>query len=113
MNLQEKSVAFLRKRRISLLKKLTSFDPRILRGSLIERYLRCGKPGCKCTQGPGHGPKYYLSVSYPNQRPQQDYVPQQLHNRVVQSLANYQKLKTLLENICDINRELLRRREEL
>ena len=113
MNLEEKSTAFLRRRRNSLLKRVASFDPRILRGSLIERYIPCGKPGCKCTQGPGHGPKYYLSVSYPNQRPQQDYIPQQLHNRVAQSLANYQKMKTLLENICDINRELLRRREEL
>ncbi len=37
----------------------------ILRGSLIERYKRCGKPGCKCADGAGHGPKYYLSVSYP------------------------------------------------
>ena len=49
----------------------------ILRGSLIERYKRCGKPGCKCADGPGHGPKYYLSVSYPGLRPQMDYVPQE------------------------------------
>ena len=113
MNLLKQSTAFLRRRRTSLLKRVASFEPRILRGSLIERYLRCGKPGCKCTEGPGHGPKYYLSVSYPNQKPQQDYVPQQFQNQVAQSLTNYQKLKTLLENICDLNRELLRRREEL
>jgi len=56
---------------------------------------------------------YYLSVSYPDQKPQQDYVPQQFQKHVARSLANYQKLKTLLERICDINRELLRRREEL
>jgi hypothetical protein len=113
MTLRGKSTAFLRRRRASLLSRAASIDPQILRGSLIERYLRCGKPGCKCAHGPGHGPKYYLSVSYPDQRPQQDYVPQEFRKRVAQSLADYHKLKTLLEGICDVNRELLRRREEL
>jgi hypothetical protein len=59
-----------------LLRKLPPLDA-VLRGSLIERYKRCGKPGCKCADGPGHGPKYYLSVSFPGERPQMDYVPQE------------------------------------
>jgi hypothetical protein len=85
----------------------------LLRGSLIERYLRCGKPGCKCAQGEGHGPKYYLSVSLSGQRPQIDYVPQGDYEQVSQYLSNYQQLRTALEEICEINRELLRRREAL
>jgi hypothetical protein len=113
MDLRSRSTAFLRRRRASLLARAASISPYILRGSLIERFLRCGKPGCKCADGPGHGPKCYLSVSYASRRPQQDYVPQESRRRVAQSLANYQKLKTLLESICDVNRELLRRREEL
>jgi hypothetical protein len=113
MNLQSKSKLFLQTRRNSLLKRVAAIDQRILRGSLIERYIRCGKPGCKCADGPGHGPKYYLSISYSDRRPEQDYIPQQFQKHVVKSLANYQKLRTLLEQICDINRELLRRREEL
>jgi len=56
----------------------------ILRGSLIGRYKRCGKPGCKCADGPGHGPKYYLSVSHPGLRPQMDYVPQESHAQVAE-----------------------------
>jgi hypothetical protein len=47
----------------------------ILRGSLVERYKQCGKPGSKCADGPGAWPKYYLSVSYPGLRPQMDYAP--------------------------------------
>ena len=85
----------------------------ILRGSLIERYKRCGKPGCKCADGPGHGPKYYLSVSYPGLRPQMDYVPQESYAQTAEFLANYHRAREILEAICEINRELLRRREAL
>ena len=49
------SIAALRRRRQQLLRQLPPLD-RLLRGSLIERYKPCGKPGCKCAHGPGHGP---------------------------------------------------------
>ena len=32
-----------------------------LTGSLITRYGRCGKTGCACRRGRGHGPYYLLS----------------------------------------------------
>ncbi len=85
----------------------------LLRGSLIERYKRCGKPGCKCADGPGHGPKHYLSVSFPGCRPQMNYVPQADLSDVAVRLENYQRVRTILEEVCEINRELLRRREAL
>ena len=85
--------------------------PSILRGTLIERYKPCGKPGCKCAQGRGHGPKYYLSISYPGQRPQMDYVPQEAAEQVAEYLANNRRARAILDQICEINRELLRRRE--
>ena len=33
------------------------------RGSLCERYVKCGKPGCACAEDPkaGHGPYYSLT----------------------------------------------------
>ena len=110
---EEKPTASLHRRRNTLLKRLASVDSQILRGSLIERYIRCGKPGCKCAEGPGHGPKYYLSVSYPGRRPEQVYVPQKYEDQVKQFLANYRKVKKILEEISSINRELLQRRETL
>jgi hypothetical protein len=106
------SSSALRKRRQALLRKLPPLAT-ILRGSLIERYKPCGKPGCKCAKGRGHGPKYYLSVSYPGLLPQMDYVPQEYHTQTKKFLANYQRARDLLEQICEINRELLRRREAL
>jgi len=104
--------ATLRRRRQTLLRRLPPLQA-ILRGSLIERYKRCGKPGCKCADGPGHGPKYYLSVSYPGLRPQMDYVPQEYYEQINEFIANYHRARELLEEICEINRELLQRREAL
>ena len=110
--MQNKPTAALRRRRETLLEQLPPLQS-ILRGSLIERYKRCGKPGCKCADGPGHGPKYYLSVSYPGLRPQMDYVPQEAYTQTAEFLANYRRAREILEEICEINRELLCRREAL
>ena|ERR1700685_3020802 len=107
---RKQSPSALRKRRQKLLHQLPPLQ-RLLRGSLIERYKPCGKAGCKCARGLGHGPKYYLSVSYPGRRPQMDYVPQDSQRQVTESLAHYHRLREILEEICQINRELLRRRE--
>jgi hypothetical protein len=110
--LDKQSSSALRRRRQQLLRQLPRLN-RLLRGSLIERYKRCGKPGCRCANGPGHGPKYYLSVSYPGLPPQMDYVPQDYHAQTSKCLARYHRVREILEEICEINRQLLRRREAL
>jgi hypothetical protein len=104
------SPAALLLRRQALVKQLVRLEPLILRGSLIERYKRCGHPGCKCQQGQGHGPKYYLSISQAGSRPEMDYVPEEFTKQVSDYLQNFQKVRQVLERICNINRELLRRR---
>lgn len=108
----EQSAADLKRRRKQLLHKLPPLDT-VLRGSLIERYKRCGNPRCKCAAGPGHGPKYYLSVSHAGKSPQMDYVAQAEHALVSEYLANYSRVRELLEEISQINHELLRRRQPL
>jgi len=42
-----------------------------------------------------------------------DYVPQESHDQIAEFLANYQRVREILEAVSEINRELLRRREEL
>jgi hypothetical protein len=108
----EPSPAELRRRRRQLLHKLPPLDA-VLRGSLIERYKRCGNPRCRCADGPGHGPKYYLSVSHTGESPQMDYVPQAEHALVSEYLANYSRVREILEEISQINQELLRRRQPM
>ncbi len=106
------SITALRQRREKLLRALPPLA-RVLRGSLLEKYKRCGRPGCHCANTRGHGPKRYLSISTPEQRPQIDYVPNDAVSKVTEYLENYRNVREALTEICAINTELLRRREEL
>jgi len=111
MNIQALSPAALRKRRHQLARRLPPIE-QILRGSLIETYKRCGRR--HCVDGPGHGPKRYLStISRTGERPRVGYVPNAAHAEVCEFLANFRKLREMLNEVCAINAELLRRRESL
>lgn len=101
----------LRRRRSVLIRRLQRMGPELLRGSLIERYKKCGKPGCKCVTGRGHGPKYYLSVSLPGAKPDMIYVPQAYVEKVESCMMDLKEVRNLIEEICEINRLLLRERE--
>ena len=102
------SLLALRKRRDGLVKVLPPVRES-LRGSLIERYLTCGHPNCKCARGERHGPVWYLSVTLGPGRTTGTIVPVHLVPRVRGWIENYHKVKEQLEKISDINRELLRR----
>jgi hypothetical protein len=89
MKKQASSSEALRKRRHQLVRDLPPIE-QIVRGSLMETYKRCGRPNCHCVDGPGHG-----------------------YAQVAEFLANFRKLQEMLNEICAINAELLRRRERL
>ena len=40
-----------------------------------------------------------------------EYVPQARHAKVAEYLGNYRRIRQVLDEVCAINRELLRRRE--
>jgi hypothetical protein len=106
------TAAALRRRRHKLIRDMPPLES-ILRGSLIERFKRCGRPGCHCADGRGHGPKLYLSVSVSGERPQMDYVPTARAEEVRAMVDNFNRAREILNEICAINTELLRRREEV
>ena len=110
--MQDTSAIELRRRRRKLLRDLPPLD-RIMRGSLIERFKRCGRAGCHCANDRGHGPKVYLSVSVSGERPQMDYVPNARGDEVREMVANFNKAREILNEICAINTELMRRKQEL
>jgi hypothetical protein len=87
MNIQDLSSTALLKRRHRLARGLPPIE-QILRGSLSETYKRCGRPNCHCADGPGHGPKRYLStISRTGERPRVGYVPNAAHTEVREFLV--------------------------
>jgi hypothetical protein len=81
----------------------------LIRGSLIERHLRCGKLGCHCAKGEAHR-VWYLTVSFSGGRTEQVTVPGALVPTVRRWLKNYERWWETLEEVSAINRELLRQR---
>lgn len=109
-NLSRLSLLALRKRREGLTKILPPLSE-ILRGSLMERYLTCGNPHCKCARGERHGPVWYLSVTLDQAHRSGSTVPAERVEQVRRWIENYHRVKEHLEKISDINRELLRRQK--
>ncbi len=82
----------------------------VLRGTLRRRYIRCGKAGCHCAKGPGHGPFIYLSVTLGVGRTEQVTIAPEHAKLARRYVANYGRAYQVLEDVSAVNRELLRRR---
>jgi hypothetical protein len=97
------------RRRERLLRRLPDLQ-KILRGSLVERYRRCGRANCHCARrgDPGHGPAYYLVVTIGPGRTAQVYVPPAQKQQVQRWLENFRTARQTLEEISTINRGLLK-----
>lgn len=84
-------------------------DPtEILRASLVARYTKCGKPGCKCMRGEKHGPSYCVSVTMAPGKTKQLYVRKEDLKTVKKWIDNYDSMWQALMEISEINFELLR-----
>jgi len=108
VKLQRLSTLALRQRRRGLVAQMPLLDE-VLRGSLVERYLRCGKPNCRCARGRRHGPLWYLTVTLGPGRTTGGTVPVHQLEQVRRGIERYHQVKQRLEQISEINRELLRR----
>ena len=112
--LSRTSTLALRQRKAHLVR---SFDlpTHLLHASLVERYMKCGKPNCHChTAGTKHGPFFYLNRCFAKGHLQSLLLktPDQVQ-QARQSLAAYAQVQERLDLISQINHELLRRGEPL
>ncbi len=46
-----------------LLKELKEIGEEYAHGSVVQKYVRCGKENCVCTRGRLYGPYYYLGIN--------------------------------------------------
>jgi hypothetical protein len=81
----------------------------VVRGSFLVRLRRCGKPACRCVDGPGHRTAY-VSVTFANGSTKQVSLPRALEPVARSWVRNYQRWWDTLERISAINREMLQRR---
>lgn len=83
----------------------------VLRASLFERTVRCGKPNCRCAapDDPGHR-VVCLSRSLPEGKNAQVTLPQRLAPVAEAWVHDYRRWLEAVERISEINHELLRRR---
>lgn len=113
-DLRRTSTLVLRQRKAHLLRSF-HLSPELLHASLIERFLKCGRPQCRChAHGPKHGPFFYLNRCFAKGRMQSLLLksPEQIAQARL-SLAAYAQVVEVLDQISQINHELLRRGEPL
>ena len=111
-DLRGTSTLALRQRKARLVRTF-SFPANLLHSSLVERFLKCGKKQCACqAQGPKHGPFYYLNRSFARGEFQSILLKSAEQIRLArQGVAAYAELLEVLDEVCQINYELLRRGE--
>lgn len=99
-------VSKLRQYASILMRERKKLETRILHtrphaeGSLIKRFTRCGKPGCRCGKGQPHGPFWYLSRSVEG-KTRYTYIPKDIAKEV----------KVLVDRNAQIRRDRARIRE--
>jgi hypothetical protein len=103
-----------RQRKAYLLRSF-ALPAELLHASLLERFLKCGTPTCRChAQGPKHGPFFYLNRCFAKGKLQSFLLksPEQIE-QARGGLAAYAQMQEVLDEISQINYELLRRGEPL
>ena len=99
----------LREERVRLLAELATLS-RLLHGSWVERYSVCSRPDCKCRRGERHGPRYYLVVNETG-RQRQKYVANSQVEAAMEGLAQYSRLREIVDRITQLNLALMKENE--
>ena len=95
----------LKQKREKLVKEL-QLSKEKLQGTIVEKFLECGRAGCKCKRGEKHGPKYYLSYKHKGVT-QMLYIPKDMVSEVRSRSRLYKRFKETGQKISDINKQLL------
>src|SRR5687767_5535568 len=77
-----------------------------LRGSLVTRFGTCGKAGCACRDGEGHGPYYVLSTRSAG-RGGFTYLDRAQATEARRLVAGYRRFRGGMRRLRTLNQELL------
>ena len=95
----------LEQRRDALLAELRGLG-NLMRGTVVEVGVKCGRPGCACAQGEKHR-KVHLSLNLGGHT-RGCYLGEERAAAVVPLLAEYERAWRLINALTAVNLELLR-----
>lgn len=101
------NIAWLKRKRGSLIKQLVSIGP-FVDGSMVKVKRRCGNKNCKCyLKGEKHE-GYYLQYKLKGVS-KGVYIPVDMEDTVRQWNDEYRRLKKIIADIARANKEIIRR----
>ena len=101
------NIAWLKRKRDSLIKQLASIGP-FVDGSMAKVKRRCGNRNCKCYLKDQKHESYYLMYKVKGVT-KAVYIPVDLEDTVRGRNDNYKKLKETVAEISKTNKEIIRR----
>lgn len=82
----------------------------LIRGTLTERAVTCGKSNCKCARGDKH--VYLYVVASEGGKLRQRSVPKGLHGDIEKWVENYRRIQELVEQISQLYWAKVEKREK-
>ena len=103
----ERNTRWLIRRRDGLLRRLGRIGP-FVDGSIYRMGRTCGnKEHCRCSRGKKHVSSYLMFKV--RQKSRTLYIPVDLLGEVLTYSKRYRSLKELIRQICDVQKEIVRR----
>ena len=84
----------------------------MLYGSVVEKYVMCGKEGCKCKKGGLHGPFYYLTYKE-NGKTKMIFLKKGFSKKAKILNDNYKNFRKNRAKASMINKEILALMDEI
>jgi len=80
----------------------------VLRGTVVIRYIKCGRKSCRlCQEGRRHGPSYYLSIRGEDGKTHMVYIPKERLEEVRAATRAWKQLKDAMASMVEVNKELV------
>ena len=111
MSLGMSLIADLEKRQEELRRELASVGE-MRPGFLAERYRKCGKPNCHCTQpgDPGHGPSFSLTRPVGGKTVTRIIPGGEAVERTKAQIAEYRRFRDLTRELIEVSERLCQAR---
>ena len=107
MSLKRRQLEAKRRRLIRRFEKLAPW----IQGSLVSTERICGKANCACRRGGAKHPVLFVTWKEEGKTVSL-YVPRKMESEVKSWAENYKKLKELVLEISDIQKQIIRLRED-